>query len=130
MKLADFHHPDEDTRDEEEKRFYIKREGWEPSVNQVRPNLVAHNRFIQSKFDQWKQPVNVKSNLSHDQQKALKSLKDDDTIEVREDDKSGTFVVCDKSDYKDAALNDLNKQTNITEVTGQVEPNDIIQQVE
>ena len=49
---------------------------------------------------------------------------------MREDDKSGTFVVCDKSDYKDAALNDLNKQTNIFEVTGQVEPSDIIQQVE
>ena len=73
---------------------------------------------------------NVKSNLSHEQQKALKNLKDNDTIEVREDDESGTFVVCDKRDYKDAALNDLNKQSNIREVTGQVEQNDIIEQVE
>ena len=44
---------------------------------------------------------------------SLRNNRDDDTIEVREDDKSGTFVICDKSDYKDAALNDLNKQTNI-----------------
>ena len=129
MKLTDFFHPDEDTRDEEDKRFYVKREGWEPNENQVRPNLMAHNRLIQSKFDQWKQPTKVKSNLSHKQQEALKTLKDP-TIEIGLDDKSGTFVVSDTTDHRSAARNDLTKQTNITEVTNEIDKDDTIKHIE
>ena len=129
MKLADFFHPDEDTRDEEEKRFYVKGGGWEPGENQVRPNLVAHNRLIQSIFDQWKQQTKVKSNLSHKQQEALKTLKDP-TIEIALDDKSGTFVVSDIIDHRSAAMNDLTKQTNITEVTNEINKDDTIKHIE
>jgi hypothetical protein len=43
-------------------------------------------------------------------------LKADDTIDIKLDDKRGSFVVANKVDYIAAALNDLTKQNNIVEI--------------
>ena len=129
MKLEDHFYPDEDSRSEEEKRFYLKQSVWEPNVQNVNKSLTVHNNIIQHKFDQWKQPIRVASNVSNGLQTALKSLKDDDTIDIKLDDKSGSFVVADKTDCKAAALNDLAKQTNIIEI-GQIDKEKLIKDIE
>ena len=85
-------------------------------MQNVNKSLTVHNNIIKHKFDQWKQPIRVASNVSNGLQTALKSLKDDDTIDIKLDDKSGSFVVADKTDCKAAALNNLANQTNIIEI--------------
>ena len=75
--------------------------------------LLAHNQVIQSKFDNWKQPLRVASNLPFELQKALKDLKKDTDHDIKMDDKSGSFVFADKNDYVAAATLDLTNQTNI-----------------
>ena len=107
MKLKDFFYPvNEDNRDEEEKRFYLKNSDWEPPPNQVNRCLSAHNQVLQSKFDKWKQPVRVSSNLSAGMQKALRDLKKDNEHDIKMDDKGGSFVYADKDDYCAAATLD------------------------
>ena len=32
MKIKDYFYPDEDSRSEEENRFYVKKDDWEPGV--------------------------------------------------------------------------------------------------
>ena len=78
--------------------------------------MEVHNTVIQNKFDHWKQPSRVKDNLSFDERKALKNLVDDERIDIKLDDKSGSFVIADKKDYISAAENDLSKQHNIQEI--------------
>ena len=129
MKICDFFHPDEDVRTEEEKRFYTPSPDWEPPAWRVNKSPLKHNQIIQHKFDQWKQPVRVKDNLSKECRDAIKSLKRKD---ISLDDKSGSFVVSDKNTYIEAALNDLVKQNNIAEVTANSETDKevIIQEIE
>ena len=110
MKLADIFHKDGDSRSEEEKRFYVK-SSWEPPQWKVNKSLIIHNQVVQDKFDHWKQPTRVASNVSVEALKAIKSLKNDDTIDIKMDDKSPCFVVADKKDYISSALNDLDKQS-------------------
>ena len=115
MKIKDFFHPDEDSRTDEQKRFYVKNTDWDPPAARVNKSLDVFNMIVQNKFDNWKQPVGVKDNLSVAQRKALKSLSNDERIDIKLDDKSGSFVVADKKDYISAASNDLSKQANIQE---------------
>ena len=63
MEIADYFHPDEDTRTDEEKRFYTPNPGWRPPGWGVSKSLSKHNQIVQHKFDQWKQPVRIKDNL-------------------------------------------------------------------
>ena len=98
-------------------------------MQSVNRNLTVYNSIIQHKFDQWKQPVRVDSNVSKDLQVALKSLKADDTIDIKLDDKSGSFVVTNKGDYKAAAMNDLTKQNNIVEID-QIDKEQLIKDIE
>ena len=114
MKIKDFFYPDSDSRSVEEKRFYVKKDDWEPS--KVNRALDVHNMVIQNKFDHWKQPNRIKDNLSVTQRKAPKSLSNDDKIDIKLDDKSECFVVADMKDYVSAATNDLRKQPNIREI--------------
>ena len=114
MKLKEHFHPDEDTRTEEQKRFYVKNEEWEPPYPSA--SLKAHNMVIQHKFDLWKQPTRVARNLSGQQINAIKELKNNDSIDIKLDDKGGGFVLADSKDYKSSALNDLDNQTNINEI--------------
>ena len=116
MKIKDFFYPDVDSRSEEEKRFYVKNDDWEPPSAKVNKALDVHNMVIQNQFDHWKQPLRVKDNLSVDQRKALKNLVNNETIDIKLDDKSGSFVLADKKDYISAASNDLSKQSNIQEI--------------
>ena len=113
MKIKEYLYPGEDSRSEEEKRFYIKNSCWEPP--RVNKTLEVHNMIIQKEFDVWKQPVRVKDNLSVAHRKALEGLKNDEVHDIKLDDKSGSFVFADKSDYISAANNDIYKQTNIQE---------------
>ena len=73
--------------------------------------------------------MRVKDNLSKECRDAIKSLK---SKEVRLDDKSGSFVVSDKNTYKEAALNDLEKQNNIAEIhsNSETDKEDIIKEIE
>ena len=105
MKIKDFFYPDSDSRSEEEKRFYVKKDDWEPP--RVNKALDVFNMVIQNEFDHWKQPARIKDNLSVSQRKALKNLINDDKIDIKLDDKSGCFVVADLNDYVSAATNDL-----------------------
>ena len=127
MKLMDQFHPDEDNRSEEEIRFYVRKSDYEP-VQNVNKHLLVHNNMIQMKFDNWKQPVRVTSNISNEMKVAMKSLKTDDSIDIKMDDKSGCFVVADRIDYKSAVLNDLAKQSNISEV--EVDKEELVSEVE
>ena len=130
MKLRDFFYPESgDNRDEEEKRFYLKHSDWEPPPQQVNKCLSAHNQVLQSKFDRWKQPVRVSSNLSVEMQKALKDLKNDKEHDIKMDDKGGSFVYADITDYCSAATLDLTKQSNIEELDG-IDKKDVIENVE
>ena len=70
MKIADHFYPDDDNRSEEEKRFYVKHSDWEPNVQNVNKSLLVHNNIIQHKFDRWKQPVRVASNMSKEMHNA------------------------------------------------------------
>ena len=114
MKLKAHFYPEEDSRTEEERRFYVKSDDWEPPV----PNSVVktHNMLIQNKFDLWKQTTRVARNLSGQQFSAIKDLKSNDSIDIKLDDKGGGFVIADKKDYESSALNDLASQTNIHEI--------------
>ena len=105
-----------DSRSEEEKRLHVKNDDWEPPSAKVNKALDVHNMVIQNQFDHWKQPLRVKDNLSVDQRKALKNLVNNETIDIKLDDKSGSFVLADKKDYISAASNDLSKQSNIQEI--------------
>ena len=58
----------------------------------------------------------------------MKSLKTDDSIDIKMDDKSWCFVVADRIDYKSAVLNDLAKQSNISEV--EVDKEELVSEVE
>ena len=127
MKLLDQFHPDEDNRSEEEIRFYVKKSDYEP-VQNVNKHLLVHNNMIQMKFDNWKQPVRVTSNISKEMKVAMKSLKTDDSIDIKMDDKSECFVVADRINYKSAVLNDLAKQSNISEV--EVDKEELVSEVE
>ena len=60
-------------------------------------NLAVHNSIVQHKFDHWKQPLRVPNNISKECQAAFKELKNDETIDIKTDDKSGCFVVADKT---------------------------------
>ena len=78
--------------------------------------------IIQNRFDQWKQPLRIKDNLSVAHREALKNLRTDDRLDIKLDDKSGSFVVANREDYISAATNDLSKQENIQEINvGSVE---------
>ena len=103
----------------------MKNSSWEPSNQQVNKCLLAHNQVIQSKFDHWKQPIRVASNLSVDLKKALKDLKNDDKIDIKMDDKIGSFVVA-----ISAANLDLTKQGNIREIIEEFDKKEIIENVE
>ena len=129
MKIKDYFYPDVDSRSEEEKRFYVKNKDWEPPSVKVNKAISVHSMAIQNKFDQWKQSDRVKDNLSVNQRKALKSLANNEAIDIKLDDKSGSFVVADKKDYISAATNDLAKQSNIQEVN-LVSVENLIQSVE
>ena len=59
MKIKDYFYPDEDSRSEEENRFYVKKDDWEPPSARVNKALEVHNMVIQNQFDQWKQPQRV-----------------------------------------------------------------------
>ena len=115
MKIKEFFHPEVDSRIEEEKRFYVKKTDWEPPTARVNKTLLVHNMIIQNKFDEWKQPIRVKDNLTSQQRKALEGLKKIEDQDIKLDDKSGSFVLADKPDYISAASNDLSKQQNIQE---------------
>ena len=128
MKLREHFHPENDSRSEEEKRFYVKSEDWEP------PNpsaaMQTHNMVVQNKFDLWKQPTRVARNLSVQQIKAIEELKANDSIDIKLDDKGGGFVVADKEDYISSALNDLGKQRNINEIDPNTDKIALIENVE
>jgi hypothetical protein len=130
MKLKEHFHPDEDTRTEEQKRFYVKNEEWEPPYPSA--SLKAHNMVIQHKFDLWKQPTRVARNLSQQQLSAIKALKENEDLNIKLDDKGGGFVIADTKDYISSALNDLENQTNITEVieNSDIDKETIIKEVE
>ena len=113
MKLREYFHPEEDSRTDEQKRFYLKSEEWEPPNPSA--SLKAHNMVIQHKFDLWKQPTRVAGNLSSKLQDAIKELKENDDIDIKLDDKGGGFVVADKKDYISSVLSDLANQHNIQE---------------
>ena len=125
MKLAEIFHQDGDSRSEEEKRFYLK-SNWEPPPWKVNRSLLVHNQVIQNKFDHWKQPTRVNSNVSVATREAMKSLKNNETIDIKMDDKSPCFVVADKKDYISSALNDLAKQSNIQELGEDIDKEFII----
>ena len=129
MKLTEIFHLDGDSRSEEEKRFYIK-SSWDPPDWKVNKGLLVHNRIIQDRFDSWKQPLRVASNISSGQREAIKKLKSDDTIDIKMDDKSPCFVVANKKDYISSATNDLAKQANIEELDENTDKEEIIRQVE
>ena len=80
-------YPDEDRRTEEEFRFYIKKSDYELGQN-VNRHLIVHNNMIQRRFDTWKQPTRVASNMSNEMKVAMKSLKNDINIDIKMDDKS------------------------------------------
>ena len=128
MKLKAHFYPEEDSRTEEERRFYVKSDDWEPPV----PNSVVktHNMLIQNKFDLWKQTTRVARNLSGQQFSAIKDLKSNDSIDIKLDDKGGGFVIADKKDYESSALNDLASQTNIHEIDASTDKTAIIKDVE
>ena len=129
MKLAQIFQQEGDSRTEEEKRFYLKSK-WEPPNWKVNKSLLVHNKVIQNKFDNWKQPTRVASNVSAGLKEALKSLKNDDSIDIKMDDKSPCFVVADRKDYISSALNDLSKQSNIEELSEDVDKQRLIKEVE
>ena len=128
MKLREHFYPEEDTRTEEQKRFYTKSEEWEPP--NPSSSLKAHNLVIQHRFDSWKQPTRVARNLSRNQQNAIKELKENDTIDIKLDDKGGGFVIADSKDYISSALNDLENQTNISEVRAELDKKELITEIE
>ena len=62
--------------------------------------------------------------------KALKDLKNDDSYDLKTDDKSGSFVLANRDDYISAAKLDLTKQGNISELNQEVDKKEIIEKVE
>ena len=58
----------------------------------------------------------------------MKSLKNDINIGIKMDDKSGCFVVADRTNYKSAVLNDLAKQNNISEL--EVDKEELMKEIE
>ncbi len=129
MKLRQHFEPEEDSRSEEEKRFYLNKSEWEPPRAGVNPALLTHNMVVQQKWDEWKQITRVADNMSVPMRTALKGLRDDPDIDIKLDDKSGTFVVADKVDYVSSALNDLRKQSNISQIDPETDKNEIIKQI-
>ena len=126
MKLKAKFYPGEDSRSEEEKRFYVKSD-WEPPS----PNYAVRTfeMLLQNEFDVWKQPTRVARNLSFMQLQALKELKANDDIDVKLDDKGGGFVVADKPDYISSVNNDLNNQRNIVSIDPQTDRENIVRNV-
>ena len=120
-------YPDEDRRTEEEFRFYIKKSDFEPPQN-VNRNLIVHNNMIQRRFDTWKQPTRAASNISTEMKVAMKSLTNDINIDTKMDEKSGCFVVANRTDYKSAVLNDQAKPNNISEV--EVDKEELMKEIE
>jgi hypothetical protein len=69
----------------------VKNTDWDPPAARVNKSLEVFNMIVQNKLDNWKQPVGIKDNLSVAQRKALKSLSNDENIDIKLDDKSGSL---------------------------------------
>ena len=114
--------------EQRKKTNYVKRDDWVPPNTSAA--LKTHHMVIQNKFDLWKQPTRVASDISAQQKKAVKELKEDDSIDIKLDGKGGGFVVADSKYFKSSALNDLQNQTNIEELDPNTDKENIIIEVE
>ena len=77
MRLAHHFHPSDDKRNEEEKRFYLKKH-FNPGRGADK-YIDVHEDFIQHKFDSWKCPIRVVDNLSQRMRKALEKIEKDES---------------------------------------------------
>ena len=107
MNLAVIHEGKEDLRTEEEKRFYIRKSEYDPKCPNA--HLQTYQDKIIQKFNNWVQPKRVLNNEDIKRRKVLKRLQKDDTIDIKLDDKSGSFVVAPPEVYKSACEKDLDK---------------------
>ena len=61
---------------------------------------------------------------------AIKELKENDTMDIKLDDKGGGFVIADTRDNISRALNNLENQANINEVRYDVDKEEVIKEDE
>ena len=86
----------EDGRSDLEKRFYPK-SNWKPPKACV--DIENYISRIQEKFDRWKPSKKVSDNLSKEERKFLKSVKENDDIIYMWEDKGPSFVKLNREQY-------------------------------
>ena len=96
-----------------EKIFYQK-SSWEPPKACV--EIENFIKSLQSKFDNWKPNRWIKDNLSREERKFFKELKDKDDIVYLWEDKGSSFTKMTKQQYDTAGENELNNNDFYQEV--------------
>ena len=93
-----------DKRTELEKAFYQK-SSWEPpkACKEIEDMI----NKIQELFDRWAPPRHIKDNLTKEERKFLKDLKEDDEIIYKWEDKGPSFTKMNTNQYIEAGEKEL-----------------------
>ena len=102
-----------DGRTEMEKTFYEKSNWNPPKACSEVENFISR---LQEKFDRWKPPKFLKDNLSNEERRFLKSLKENDDIIYMWEDKGPSFVKMTKNQYLQAGEKELDNEKFYKEV--------------
>ena len=89
-----------------EKVFYEK-SSWKPLRAWKEIEDLIKN--LQDKFDEWTRPKYIKDNLSREERKFIKNLKENDDIIYKWEDKGPSFVKMTKEQYVDSGEKELQK---------------------
>ena len=102
----------EDTRTEEEKRFYL-RTGWAPTAGKF-ASLDLFIHLLKKKAESWIPPVRIKDNMTAEERRGMEMvIKDKDNV-YRMEDKGSSVVRMDKSHYVKNVTSNL-EQSNLYE---------------
>ena len=128
LRLAEKNFPNVDNRTEEQKRFYIPKTDYTPPAGRNK-KLDTYIDMVQFEFDHWNQIQRPKMNVPFQIEEAIVSLEHDDEIDIKMDDKSGSFVVADPETYHSAVLNDLEKCDQVEELPSNSDRKRIIRDI-
>ena len=104
LRIEWFFYGQKDGRSELEKRFYPKSQ-WNPPKACIEiENYISR---IQEHFDKWKPPRKVKDNLTKEERKVLKSVRENDDIVYMWEDKGPSFVKMTREQYEKAGNKEL-----------------------
>ena len=113
LRLNWFFRNSEDSRTELESKFYQKSD-WNPPKASVEIEKLID--CIQHNFDRWKVPLKIPDNLSVEERKFLKSVKNSNEIVYMWEDKGASFTKMTKHQYLAAGEAELSKTSFYEEV--------------